>query len=80
MRLHRLIDLAKNKYDEDVTPSLVDVATGDAVKRTRLDDWVLRSKVADTPAENAEEVLNEQSEAGFGERNEMPLSGVDCAP
>ncbi len=31
MRLHHLIDLAKNKYGEDVT-RLVDVAVGSAVK------------------------------------------------
>lgn len=56
------------------------VAAGSAVKRTRLDGWVLRRKVADTPAESTEEVLSEQSEAGFGERSEVPLSGVSCAP
>lgn len=49
MRLHRLIDLAKNKYSEDVT-RLVGVAAGSAVKRTRLDGWVL----ADTPAGSTE--------------------------
>jgi len=36
MQLHRLIDLAKNKYSEDVT-RLVGVAAGSAVKLTRLD-------------------------------------------
>ncbi len=45
MRLHRLIDLAKNKYDEDVT-RLMGVAAGSAVKRTRLDGWVLRRKAS----------------------------------
>ncbi|MNS54429.1 hypothetical protein D3C72_872220 [compost metagenome] len=73
MQLHRLIGLAKNKYGEDVT-RLVGVATGSAVKRTRLDGWVL------TPAESTEEVLNEQSEAEFGERSEVPFSCVGCAP
>lgn len=53
MRLHHLIDLAKNKYGEDVT-RLMGVAAGSAAKRTRLDGWVLRRKVADTPAESTE--------------------------
>ncbi|OCA64146.1 hypothetical protein A9R10_03015 [Aeromonas piscicola] len=79
VRLHHLIDLAKNKYGEDVV-RLVGVAAGSAVKRTRLDGWVLRRKVSDKPAESAEEVLSEQSEAGFGERSEVPLSGDSCAP
>lgn len=79
MQLHRLIDLAKNKYSEDVT-RLVGVAAGSAVKRTRLDGWVLRRKVADTPAGSTEGVLSEQSEAGFGEHSEAPLSGISCAP
>jgi hypothetical protein len=79
VRLHHLIDLAKNKYGEDVT-RLVGVAAGSAVKRTRLDGWVLRRKATDEPAERAEEVLSEQIEAGFGERSEVPLSGASCAP
>ncbi|WP_017409593.1 hypothetical protein [Aeromonas hydrophila] len=66
MQQHRLIDLAKNKYGEDVT-RLMGVAASSAVKRTRLDNWVLHRKTADTPAENSEEVLSEQSEAGLGE-------------
>ncbi|EHK5437665.1 hypothetical protein I8Y03_000882 [Aeromonas hydrophila] len=65
MQLHHLIDLAKNKYGKDIR--LVDVAVGSAIKRTRLDGWELRRKVADTPAESTEEVLNE---AGFGEHSE----------
>ncbi|MGY3895139.1 replication endonuclease [Aeromonas enterica] len=79
VRLHHLIDPAKNKYGEDVI-RLVGVAAGNAVKRTRLDGWVLRRKATDKPAESAEEVLSEQSEAGFDERSEEPLSGVSCAP
>ncbi len=69
--LHHLIDLAKNKYGEDVI-RLVGVAAGSAVKRTRLDGWVLRRKATDKPAESAEEVLSE--------RSEVPLSGDSCAP
>ncbi|PTT50491.1 hypothetical protein DBR19_13680 [Aeromonas sp. HMWF014] len=33
------------------------------------------TRATDKPAESAEEVLR-QSEAGFGERSKMPLSGV----
>ncbi|MGY3893289.1 replication endonuclease [Aeromonas enterica] len=79
VRLHHLIDPAKNKYGEDVI-RLVGVAAGSAVKRTRLDGWVLRRKATDKPAESAEEVLSERSEAGFDERSEEPLSGASCAP
>lgn len=68
MQLHHLIDLAKNKYGKDIR--LVDVAVGSAIKRTRLDGWELRRKVADTPAESIEEVLNE---AGFGEHHVQDL-------
>lgn len=78
VRLHHLIDPAKNKYGEDVT-RLVGVAACSAVKRTRLDGWVLRRKASDKPAESAEEVLSERSEAGFGERSEVPLSSDSCA-
>ncbi|WP_323902932.1 replication endonuclease [Aeromonas hydrophila] len=79
VRLHHLIDPAKNKYGEDVI-RLVGVAAGSAVKVTRLDGWVLRRKASDKPAESAEEVLSERSEAGFGERSEVPSSGASCAP
>ncbi|WP_206864594.1 hypothetical protein [Aeromonas hydrophila] len=79
MQLHHLIDLAKNEYDENVT-RLMGMAAGSAVKRTRLDGWVLHRKAANTPAESTEEVLSEQNEAGFGERSEVPSSCVSCAP
>ena len=79
VRLHHLIDQAKNKYGEDVI-RLVGVAAGKTVKATRLDGWVLRRKTSEKPAESAEEVLRERSEAGFGERSEVPSSGDSCAP
>ncbi|MCH7349420.1 replication endonuclease [Aeromonas sp. MR7] len=65
VRLHHLIDLAKNKYGEDVI-RLVGVAAGSAAKRTRIDGWVLRRKATDKPTESTEEVLSEQSEAKQG--------------
>ncbi len=79
VRLHHLIDPAKNKYGEDVI-RLVGVAAGSAVKRTRLDGWVLRRKATEQATESTGEVLSEQSEAGVGERSEVPLSGASCAP
>ncbi|MNF93098.1 hypothetical protein D3C84_757620 [compost metagenome] len=79
VRLHHLIDQAKNKYGEDVI-RLVGVAAGKTVKATRLDGWVLRRKTSEKPAESAEEVLSERSEAEFGERSEVPSSGDSCAP
>ncbi|MFC5705552.1 replication endonuclease [Aeromonas eucrenophila] len=79
VRLHHLIDPAKNKYGEDVI-RLVGVAAGNTIKATRLDGWVLRRKTSEKPTESAEEVLSERSDAGFGERSEVPSSGDSCAP
>lgn len=41
---------------------------------------MLHRKAAEKPTESAEEVLSERSEAGFGERSEVPSSGASCAP
>ena len=79
VRLHHLLDPAKNKYGEDVI-RLVGVAAGKTIKATRLDGWVLRRKATEKPAESAEEMLSERSEAGLGERSEVPSSGASCAP
>lgn len=38
------------------------------------------TRATDKPAEGNKEVLSEQSEAGFDERSEEPLSGASCAP
>lgn len=79
VRLHHLIDHAKNKYGEDVI-RLVGVAAGETIKATRLDGWVLRRKVAETPAAGTVEGLSERSEAGLGEPSELPSSSASCAP
>lgn len=79
VRLHHLLDPAKNKYGEDVI-RLAGVAAGKTIKATRLDGWVLRRKATEKPAESAEEMLSERSEAGLGERSEVPSSGASCAP
>mgnify|MGYP000057056151 CR=1 FL=1 len=71
VRLHHLLDPAKNKYGEDVI-RLVGVAAGKTIKATRLDGWVLRRKATEKPTESAEEVLSE--------RSEVPSSGASCAP
>ena len=79
VRLHHLIDHAKNKYGEDVI-RLVGVAAGETIKATRLDGWVLRRKLAETPAAGTVEGLSERSEAGLGEPSELPSSSASCAP
>ncbi|MDH0137591.1 replication endonuclease [Aeromonas caviae] len=71
VRLHHLLDPAKNKYGEDVI-RLVGVAAGKTIKETRLDGWVLRRKATEKPAESTEGMLSE--------RSEVPSSGASCAP
>ncbi|NKD14524.1 replication endonuclease [Aeromonas caviae] len=71
VRLHHLLDPAKNKYGEEVV-RLVGVAAGKTIKETRLDGWVLRRKATEKPAESTEGV--------FSERSEVPSSGASCAP
>ncbi len=56
------------------------MAAGETIKAVRLDGWVLRRKVAETPAAGTMEGLSERSEAGLGEPCELPSSSASCAP
>ncbi|HHQ4902299.1 hypothetical protein ACK367_04790 [Aeromonas veronii] len=59
---------------------LIDLAAYKIIKAVRLDGWVLRRKLAETPAAGTVEGLSERSEAGLGELCELPSSSASCAP
>ncbi|MGL5470945.1 MAG: hypothetical protein ACRDCT_22705 [Shewanella sp.] len=59
---------------------LIDMAAYKIIKAVRLDGWVLRCKLAETPAAGTVEGLNDRSEAGLGEPIKLPLSSFCFAP